>query len=59
MSLRHNILIENFGLSKETQDLAIKLVRLASQKTAPGSGRELGEWKTGLSAVCALLASER
>ena len=59
MSLHHNILIEKFGLSKEVQDLATKLVRFASQKTAPGSGRELKEWKTGLPAVCALLASER
>ncbi|KIM40891.1 hypothetical protein M413DRAFT_11188 [Hebeloma cylindrosporum] len=59
MSLRHNVLIEKFELQQETRDLATKLVRLASQKTAPGSGRELKEWKTGLPAVCALLASER
>jgi len=59
MSSGHKLLIEKFDLQKETRDLATNFVRLASQKTAPGSGRELKEWRTGLPAVCSLLASER
>ncbi|PPQ82299.1 hypothetical protein CVT26_013962 [Gymnopilus dilepis] len=52
-------LLDNFQLSDETRELAGNLIRQAKAKTGPGSGRELRELDTGLSAVCALLACER
>ncbi|KAF8955955.1 hypothetical protein BDZ97DRAFT_227676 [Flammula alnicola] len=56
---RHDHLINHFLASKETRILATELLRLAQLKTAPGSGREVREFTTGLPAICMLLASER
>ncbi|KAF8885709.1 hypothetical protein CPB84DRAFT_126919 [Gymnopilus junonius] len=56
---RYAHLLDNFQLSDETRDLAADLIRQAKLRTGRGSGHELGEFDTGLPAVCALLASER
>ncbi|KAJ3502099.1 hypothetical protein NLJ89_g9039 [Agrocybe chaxingu] len=52
-------LLKNFDVSPETAALARQLLRIAQRKTGPGSGRELRELSTGLSAACILVACER
>ncbi|CAA7262879.1 unnamed protein product [Cyclocybe aegerita] len=52
-------LLKNFDVSLETATLARQLLRTAQRKTGPGSGRELRELSTGLSAACILVACER
>ncbi|KAJ7747383.1 hypothetical protein B0H16DRAFT_1555799 [Mycena metata] len=51
--------IERLCHDKKTADEAKKLYQIARAHTAAGSGFDLGETRTGLPAVCALLASER
>ncbi|KAF8229640.1 hypothetical protein L208DRAFT_1401791 [Tricholoma matsutake] len=51
-------LIENLCRDPETLNEAKIIFRIAQKKTAPGSGHDLGPHTTGLSAICAHIASQ-
>ncbi|KAG6816820.1 hypothetical protein H0H87_002663 [Tephrocybe sp. NHM501043] len=55
----HDEQLQNICNSEETLNTARAILRLAQQKTGPGSGFELGPFRTGLPAICAYLASKR
>ncbi|KAG5646013.1 hypothetical protein DXG03_004615 [Asterophora parasitica] len=55
----HDDLLRNLCGSDETFNEAQSVLRLAKQKTGPGSGHDLGPHKTGLPAICAYIASTR
>ncbi|KAG6839594.1 hypothetical protein C0991_001046 [Blastosporella zonata] len=55
----HDDLLQTMCNSEETLSSAQAILRLALQKTGPGSGFELGSYKTGLPAICAYIASTR
>ncbi|KAG6919248.1 hypothetical protein DXG01_008044 [Tephrocybe rancida] len=52
-------LLRSICHSTETLNSAQAILRLAQQRTGPGSGFELGPYKTGLPAICAYIASTR
>ncbi|KAF5377882.1 hypothetical protein D9615_006679 [Tricholomella constricta] len=55
----HDDLLRSICNSEETLNDALAVLRLAQQKTAPGSGYELGPHRTGLPAISAYIASRR
>jgi hypothetical protein len=52
-------LLQNLCREPETLAEAQVILRLAQNKTGPGSGHELGPHTTGLPAICAYIASQR
>ncbi|KAG6830577.1 hypothetical protein H0H92_016028 [Tricholoma furcatifolium] len=50
-------LLRNICQSEETFQKAQSVLRIAQQRTGPGSGFELGPLKAGLPAICAYIAS--
>lgn len=58
MSRAHQLLLKKLCHNDETLERARAILNTASIKTAPGSGYELGQGSSGLSAICAYIAAE-
>ncbi|KAL1950360.1 hypothetical protein VTO73DRAFT_5484 [Trametes versicolor] len=58
MSRAHQLLLKKLCHHEETLERAKAILNTASIKTAPGSGYELGQGSSGLSAICAYIAAE-